>query len=325
METLARIDEQDGKTTVHARVESLMSLISVVIPTFRRAEGVRRAVLSVLQQDYEGDLEIVVVDNAPEGGAEKALEGLEHERLRLVHEPRAGVATARNAGWAAAQGGMIAFLDDDESADSRWLAHLTAARSALDAPVIFGPIRTALPESARASAHAEYLEGFFARIGPAGDQLLNNYYGCGNSLIDRNALGLTAPPFDSSADQLGGEDDLLFAALKRQGIAFGWACSAWVSEHVAEDRANLAYALSRAFAFGQGPSQACAARTPPDIAGVTFWMAAGAFQASVFGVAAAALWAVRSRRRARYMDRAVQGLGKLFWMDVFAPRLYGGA
>jgi len=298
--------------------------ISVVIPTFRRPQGARRAVASALAQAGAPAFEVVVVDNAPEGGADAALAGIQDPRLRVVAEPRPGVATARNAGWRAARAPRIAFLDDDEEAGPGWLAALARAMDALDTPVAFGPIEAVLPADAPA-AHARFLETFFGREGPERDAPLGAYFGCGNSLIDRAALALDAPPFDPAHDRLGGEDDRLFSALQARGVRFGWAAAARVREHVPEERASLRYALARGFAFGQGPSQSCASASPPDIPGVAYWMAVGAGQAAVYGAAAGALWLARSPRRAAMLDRCVQGLGKLFWFDAVAPRLYGRA
>lgn len=301
-----------------------MARISVVIPTFRRPDGLRRAVESALAQEGAPDFEVIVVDNAPEGGADRALAGIKDARLTLIAEPNPGVATARNAGWAAASAPRIAFLDDDEEALPGWLAALDTALTDLGADIVFGPIDTVLPETAPA-AHRDFLKGFFARTGPAEDAVLDDYHGCGNSMIAREGLSLTAAPFDAKADQLGGEDDLLFAMLKHKGARFGWAARARVLEYVPESRARLRYALARGFAYGQGPSQSCAARTPPDAPGVIGWMAVGAAQAVAYGAAAGLLWAIRSPRRATMLDRSVQGLGKVFWGDRFAPRLYGGA
>lgn len=45
-------------------------------------------------------------------------------KYRYVVEPRGGLSWARNAGIAAASGGIIAFLDDDEEPDPHWLAGL---------------------------------------------------------------------------------------------------------------------------------------------------------------------------------------------------------
>jgi len=86
-------------------------------------------------------------------------------------------------------------------------------------------------------------------------------------------------------------------------------------------RATLRYALTRAFAYGQGPSQtAAAARDWPKVAR---WMVIGAAQAGVWSLAAAGLTLIASPRRADMLDRSARGLGKLFWMKGFEPHFYG--
>ncbi|MNY45067.1 hypothetical protein D3C86_1801450 [compost metagenome] len=128
-------------------------------------------------------------------------------------------------------------------------------------------------------------------------------------------------PFNTEADQSGGEDDALFAALAARGGRFGWAAEAWVDEFAPPHRATLRYALTRAFAYGQGPSQtAAAARDWPAVAR---WMAIGAAQTAVWGAAALGLTLIASPKRADMLDRAARGLGKLFWMKGFEPHFYG--
>lgn len=302
-----------------------MTKISVMIPTFRRPAGLRRALTSVLAQQGAPDFEVVVVDNAPEGGAAEAARDIAEASdipVHFIHEPRPGVASARNAGWAKATAPRIAFLDDDEAAAPGWLAALNDAADALGADAVFGPIRTALPPEA-GGAHADFLNAFFARTGPGQTCLLDDYHGCGNSLIDRDRAGLTAPPFNAAADELGGEDDRLFSAMAAKGARFGWAAGALAFEHVDAARANLRYALARSFAYGQGPSQTAAEHRR--LARLALWMAVGAGQTLAYGAAAGALWLARAPGRAAMTGRAAQGLGKILWFDAFAPRLYGAA
>ena len=298
--------------------------ISVVMPTLRRPESLARAVRSVFAQTGAGALELVVVDNSPEGSARAGVEALRAEApfpLRFVHEPKPGVATARNSGLSAASGQLIAFLDDDEEAPPGWLAALAAVHRRYGADVTFGAIRGRAPEgSGWATA---YLERLFSRTGPAQSGPVSMHWGCGNSLLTR-ATTLDGPaPFDPAMDQIGGEDDLLFTKLADAGRRFAWAAEAWVSEHPAPHRATLAYAVKRAFAYGQGPSQTASYRG--DRMGVAKWMAVGAAQAAVFGSAAAALWVLRRPERADMIDRAARGLGKVLWQPRFEPRFYGAA
>jgi hypothetical protein len=268
--------------------------------------------------------EIIVVDNDPQGSAEAAISALQAEApnpLRYVREPHPGVATARNAGLRATQAPLIAFLDDDETAAPGWLASLLAALAAFEADAVFGPIEAVLPD--QAAAHRPYLQAFFSRRGPEASGPIPAPYGCGGSLLRRaTALpGLT--PFDPSCDETGGEDDVLFAGLIARGGRLAWAADALAFEHVPAERARLAYALRRAFAYGQGPAQTCA-RTR-DWAGVIKWMGVGAAQALAFGALALPAWALGLRNRAEPLDRAVRGLGKLFWAPGFEPRFYGAA
>lgn len=89
-------------------------LVSVVIPAFRRAETVRRAVESVLSQTV-ADLEVIVVDDGSRDGTEQIITEIEDERVGLiVHETNRGGNAARQTGIDAARGTWVAFLDSDD-------------------------------------------------------------------------------------------------------------------------------------------------------------------------------------------------------------------
>lgn len=96
-----------------------MAPVSVVIPCFRCAGTVRRAVLSVVAQT-EPPLELILVDDASDDGTPALLEALKRElnldwmRVIALRE-NGGAAAARNVGWDAARGEFVAFLDGDDS------------------------------------------------------------------------------------------------------------------------------------------------------------------------------------------------------------------
>ena len=102
-------------------------LVSCVIPSYKRAETLRRAINSVLAQTYSHIEVIVVDDNIANDEFSKALHSVLNEykgddRVRLVTQPQhINGAEARNAGIRAAQGEYIAFLDDDDE----WLPEKT--------------------------------------------------------------------------------------------------------------------------------------------------------------------------------------------------------
>lgn len=301
-----------------------MGDVAVLIPTLRRPEGLAAALASVFAQEGVGGRlrEVVVIDNDPAGSARDGVAALAGQApcpLIYRHASRPGVATARNAGLAATDAPLIAFLDDDEIASPGWLTALLDAQAATGADAVFGPIQG---RAAGAAAWlTDYLETFFGRAGPGRDQLIDQPFGCGNSLMVR-ATALPGPaPFDAGADQAGGEDDALFAALKARGGRFGWAADAWVEEVAPPHRATLRYALARAFAYGQGPSQTAAAGR--DWLGVVRWMVIGAGQTVVWGALAAVGFLTMRPQRAAWLDQAARGFGKLFWVKGLEPHFYG--
>jgi glycosyltransferase involved in cell wall biosynthesis len=87
-------------------------LISVIIPSYNRAEFVVDAVKSALGQTYS-PLEVIVVDDGSTDETKKRLEP-SLNRIRYVHQLNRGVAAARNTGIEAAKGELIAFLDADD-------------------------------------------------------------------------------------------------------------------------------------------------------------------------------------------------------------------
>lgn len=87
-------------------------LVSVVVPTYNRAEMVRRAVDSVLSQTFR-DFELIVVDDGSTDGTPDVL-APDRERLILLRRPHGGVSRARNIGLDQAAGSLIAFLDSDD-------------------------------------------------------------------------------------------------------------------------------------------------------------------------------------------------------------------
>ena len=86
--------------------------VSVIIPTYNRADLVRQALASVKAQTYR-DFEIVVVDDGGTDGTCEVLSAWREIRV-LRHAGRRGVSAARNTGIAAARGEWLAFLDSDD-------------------------------------------------------------------------------------------------------------------------------------------------------------------------------------------------------------------
>ncbi|WP_312137140.1 glycosyltransferase family 2 protein [Brevundimonas sp.] len=303
-----------------------MTRATVIIPTMRRPESLDRAVRSLFAlTDTHAVERLVIVDNDPQATAEATARALALETpfpVTYVHQPQTGIANARNTGLAhASDARFIAFLDDDEIASANWLQALLDVQKRYDADVVFGPIEGKAPD-ARTSIRP-VVEAFFSRNGPDVDTLLARSYGCGNSLMKRHTALNGDTPFQVSANQTGGEDDILFARLEKQGARFAWAAQAWVQEQAPSHRANLAYLLQRAFARGQGPSQTAASHG--EIAALIRWMAIGGGQLVVFGLGGIGTGMGLTQTGAGLLIRSAEGLGKLLWFSGLEPKLYGAS
>lgn len=92
--------------------------VTAVIPTHNRPELMQRALESVLGQEYDGEIEVIVVFDACEPFV-PPVEVPSSRTLRVVVNQRSrGLAGARNTGIVEALHPYVAFLDDDDY----WLA-----------------------------------------------------------------------------------------------------------------------------------------------------------------------------------------------------------
>lgn len=106
-------------------------LVTVVVPTYNRAELIVHAVQSVIDQTYR-NWELVIVDDGSEDRTLERLEMLGEPRLKVIRLSHCGkVARLRNIGAAAGSGDYIAFLDSDDLwHPERLEAQLSALRGA---------------------------------------------------------------------------------------------------------------------------------------------------------------------------------------------------
>jgi glycosyltransferase involved in cell wall biosynthesis len=119
-----------------------MPQVSVVIPTYNRAEFLRSAIASVLNQTYQ-DFEIIVVDDGSKDNTEDVVCHFNNRKIRYVrHETNKGVTVARNTGVLNSKGAIIAFLDDDDE----WLPQKLTRQMAVlrRSPLQTGAVYTGL-------------------------------------------------------------------------------------------------------------------------------------------------------------------------------------
>lgn len=101
--------------------------VSVVVPTYRRPDLLHRCLAALFAQTMAAsEYEIIIVDDGPSKETYDVVASWSRKvggpRLRyLTSGGRRGPAAARNVGWRAARGTIIAFTDDDCIPDREWL------------------------------------------------------------------------------------------------------------------------------------------------------------------------------------------------------------
>ena len=88
--------------------------LSIVTPTYNRAELLPQAILSVLGQRYD-DFELVVVDDGSDDGTGEVVREFRDPRIVYIGRDHSGnLSVLRNVGFERAHGDLIAFLDSDD-------------------------------------------------------------------------------------------------------------------------------------------------------------------------------------------------------------------
>jgi glycosyltransferase involved in cell wall biosynthesis len=100
--------------------------VSVVIPTYRRADELERCLRALAEQTRPAD-EVIVVHRPEDEESYACCRSYEGTlALRTIEVARPGQIAALNAGLAAARGSVVAFTDDDCRPVPEWVERLSA-------------------------------------------------------------------------------------------------------------------------------------------------------------------------------------------------------
>lgn len=111
--------------------------ISIIVPCYNVAKFLPTCIESVQQQTYVNWELILVDDGSPDRCGEICDEcAKKDDRIRVIHKPNGGVASARNAGVAQAKGDYICFLDGDDYLHTTFLQKMTAIANKHNADLV---------------------------------------------------------------------------------------------------------------------------------------------------------------------------------------------
>jgi glycosyltransferase involved in cell wall biosynthesis len=216
------------------------------VATYRRPEGLERLLRGLGRQNLPEGLkvEIIVVDNDPEGSA---LSGAEPAGMvRWLHEPRRNIAHARNCAVDHARGTWLAFVDDDEEVRDDWIGRFWAMAESGRWDGLFGPVTSRLEREVRSWID---LETFFApRRLPNGTPLTFREVATSNAFVKRHLF--RDMRFDPAFGRTGGSDTELFGRMLDAGARFGFCAEAQVMEVIPPERYTFRWLARRAFRGG---------------------------------------------------------------------------
>lgn len=209
--------------------------VSVVVCTYNRAELLRETLASLANLETDAFCyEVVVIDNASSDETPEVIAEIGRQYpvpFRSVREANPGVACARNRGIREAQGEWIAFFDDDQVADRRWLAELMALARERQVRCVGGANRLLFPEGEPRGLHP-FCRGLLSEsaIRPAPHRYSNRHTpGTGNLLVQRSVFDEVGV-FNEELREAG-EDTDLFRRVYAAGIR-AWHTPRAISYHV---------------------------------------------------------------------------------------------
>lgn len=108
-----------------------MDIVSVILPTYNRANYIKDAIESVLDQTYR-NIELLIIDDGSTDNTQAVIESyLKDNRIRYIKQKNSGAAVARNKGLELSKGKYVAFIDSDDMWEKNKLEIQLAVMDAL--------------------------------------------------------------------------------------------------------------------------------------------------------------------------------------------------
>ena len=232
--------------------------VSVVVCTYsvERFDYVVDCISSLKKQTLHPKEIILILDR------DKALIDFYGSRmptdLKIVVSNGFGLSNARNAGVKSAEGEIVAFIDDDATADEKWLENLVKNYEIDPLVLGVGGLIKPLWESKRPSWFPEELDwivGCSYKGLPENKAIIRNLIGCNMSFrkIVFEKAGYFSTDVGRVGSKLAGHEDTEFSIRiteKIPGCKILYDPGVVVYHKVPKSRANLKYVARRSFAEG---------------------------------------------------------------------------
>ena len=198
--------------------------LSFVIPAYNEEACVGKCLSSVLREKERGglDVEVVVVNNNSTDRTKDV--ALSFPSVSVVDEPQKGIVRARQAGYRAAHGDIIANVDADNILPDGWIERAFREFSensdlvALSGPVIYYDLSRIVNMQVRLFYRLGYAANLFNRHVLKKGAMLQG----GNFVVRKSALD-AAGGFDTSIDFYGEDTDIACRMSEVGNVKFSFS------------------------------------------------------------------------------------------------------
>ncbi len=191
--------------------ELISPVVSVVIPVYNGEATIAQVLIRALAQQECPAYEVIVVDD---GSTDRTREIVQtFPAVRLIEQPNAGPAAARNRGAEAARGQYLCFTDSDCLPHLDWIARLLSGFVSDDVAAVMGTYGIANPESWLAVCVHDEIQYRHRVLLPEYPQVFGSYNVC---LL--RPIFLELKGFDAQYCYPSGEDNDLSYRLTKRGF-----------------------------------------------------------------------------------------------------------
>lgn len=226
--------------------------ISICIATYKRDDLLRELLqsLSKIILPDQINIETIIVDNDKDGTAQMVVSEFADEvklNIRYFIQPIKNISLARNTALQNAGGELIAFIDDDETADEKWLYNLYNCLKNYNSDGVFGLVVPRFEEGINDKFKKRGY--FFSNMGVTGSEA--KYMFAGSVLFKSELVKKNKIFFDPEYGITGGEDADFFNRLKQRGAKFINCREAISYEFISKYRTTNKFFLIRNIRGGQ--------------------------------------------------------------------------
>jgi glycosyltransferase involved in cell wall biosynthesis len=191
-------------------------LLSIIIPTYNRPQGLGQCLESLVSQTADPSLWDVVVVN--DGGVDvRGTVDTFHGRIQavLLEQPNQGPATARNLGARASKAKWIAFLDDDCVAEPDWVENIL--NHTREGELFGGQVKNRLTDNIFSETCQTLIDYLYERLERTTDMFFTSNNMCMHA-TDFHRIG----GFDTGFRTSAGEDREFCVRAAQHGIRLRW-------------------------------------------------------------------------------------------------------